>query len=87
MSDSTESLLVGDTISMSWGKELFCPVKYNNFEIGPFTASTTIRKGETQAVATERVRRYLAVLAKEEFDRKLKGFLARLKKVGAEARS
>ena len=80
------SLSEGDTITLTFGGELYAPVQYNNWTLGPFTMGTTIRKGETEDDAIERLQTALNKHAKAEYERKSVGFLKRLRKTKADAR-
>lgn len=60
----------GETVSMTWGKELFSPTRFHTYEVGPFTEQTTVRPGETVAQARERLRASLEKFAEEERVRK-----------------
>ena len=33
-------------VTVSWGKELFSPVKYESFEVGPFSIEVEIKPGD-----------------------------------------
>ena len=44
-----------EVVEVTWGEELFQPVQYNSFRVGPFKASTIVRKGETVAKAMLRL--------------------------------
>lgn len=75
-----ESLLSpGDQITVTWGAEKYAPIQYNNFDVGPFSTTTTIREGETAEEATDRAKAFLATLAREEFDKKSVGFPSRVR--------
>ena len=47
----------GQRVEVTWGDELFQPVKFNGMRVGPFTASTLVRRGESVAHATVRLHR------------------------------
>lgn len=83
---SAQELNEGDRFTLTWGKEHFGPVQYQSFEVGPFDVSITIRPGETVNEARSRGRAFLARVAREEYETKLEGFLARLKDAAAKAR-
>lgn len=74
-------------LTVTWGKEGFSPIQFHTFEVGPYTASTTIRPGETMGQAAERLRRQLAGLVEAEFPRKLEEYLRRVRLAADGARS
>lgn len=45
----------GQTVEVTIGDKLFQPIQYNGFRVGPFKASTIVRKGETVAKAMLRL--------------------------------
>lgn len=60
------------------GDELFQPVQYNGMRVGPFKATTTVKKGETVAEATLRLHRELASAAQKIYEEKLAAYLENL---------
>ena len=68
--DIDGALSPGDTLTVTMGAETFSPVQYHPFTVGPFTATTTIRPGETASDASIRVYDLLSVLFRHEFDMK-----------------
>jgi hypothetical protein len=58
----------GEAISLTLGPEVYSPVKYNTFTIGPFSATVVIQPGETTADAVTRCYRVLAELNEVEFN-------------------
>ncbi len=59
-----DKLFPGDEVTFTAGRELYAPVKYNNFEVGPVTVKTCVGPGETAAEAYARA----AVAAKTMFE-------------------
>lgn len=57
----------GESVSITIGAEMYSPVKYHNFEIGPFSATVIVRPGETGADAVQRCYRILLELNEAEF--------------------
>jgi hypothetical protein len=45
----------GESFEVNWGEELFCPVQYNSFRVGPFKVVGRTRPGESIAQAIARV--------------------------------
>jgi hypothetical protein len=70
-----------ETISVTWGEELFTPVSYCSFRVGPFSASTTLRAGESREQAGDRLMRELEKIAAKERDNKIRVFKDALDKV------
>lgn len=58
----------GDTIGITLGAELYSPVKYNTFTVGPFSATVVVRPNETGADAAMRCYRVLLELNEAEFN-------------------
>lgn len=58
----------GDSIGITLGAELYSPVKYNTFTVGPFSATVVVRPGETGADAAMRCYRVLLELNEAEFN-------------------
>lgn len=44
-----------ETVTVTWGKELYAPKQFHNFDVGPFSATVALRSGETHAQAMMRV--------------------------------
>lgn len=57
----------GDTIGITLGAELYSPIKYNTFTVGPFSATVVVRPEETGADAAMRCYRVLLELNEAEF--------------------
>lgn len=76
----------GTVVTFTLGAEKFSPVQYQTFDVGPFSASTTLRSGETIKGAYERVMGELRAVFKAEFEVRLREHLERVKAAGASAR-
>jgi hypothetical protein len=74
--------LLGERVTVVYGRELFSPKQFNTFEIGPFTYEVTVRTGETLESAMARGYEELRKFAAIEFKRKATDFLERLKNLG-----
>lgn len=70
----------GTQVSATFGKEVVQPLPYHSIEVGPFTASTEVRQGESITQALERLNGELAVFASAERTRKLVAFMEMVKK-------
>ena len=77
------ALEVGDALSVTLGPETFTPVKYNTFTVGPITAKTNVRDGETGEQAWQRLHRFCDELFEVEFQITSKRYVDRLKELGA----
>ena len=69
----------GEPIDVTWGREHVQPVQYNGMDIGPFSMTTKIRKGETPVSAAARAMLQLDAIAQNEFKTKLPAFLQRIR--------
>lgn len=45
---------VGEEVTVTYGEQVFSPVQYNSFRVGPMTTTTRVRPGETRADAARR---------------------------------
>jgi hypothetical protein len=75
---------VGSIVEATWGEELFQPLQFNTFRVGPFKASTVVRDGETIANAMIRLHRELDSAAAQIRTHKIDGYLRALVDVGEE---
>ena len=53
----------GQSVEVTWGEELFQPVQFNAFRVGPFKATTVVRAGESVGEALLRLHREIAATA------------------------
>ncbi len=58
----------GDQLTITLGQELYSPVKYFTFTVGPFAATVTVRPDESGADAAMRCYRVLLELNESEFN-------------------
>ncbi len=70
-----------ESITVVWGEEVFSPVQYNSFRVGPFTYTVTQRFGESLEKAVKRANDFLEKHADKMFVAKRNAYLARLKTV------
>lgn len=75
----------GRVVEVTWGEELFQPVRFNSLRVGPFTASTLVRKGESVAAATLRLHREIAKAAQVVFEEQSRAYLRNLAGLTAQA--
>ena len=57
----------GESVSITLGAEMYSPVQYRNFSVGPFSGTVVVRPGETGADAAMRLYRVLLELNEAEF--------------------
>lgn len=77
---------VPEFVEVTWGEEIYQPVQYNNFRVGPFKATTIVREGETISEATARVHSELQKHAEQVALEKGRAYLANLKKLSDEVK-
>lgn len=65
----------GETVSYTWGEELFSPKQFFTCRVGPFTDTTKVRAGETRNDARLRLREEMSAFAEAERKRKFTTFL------------
>lgn len=70
-----------ETITVTWGEELFTPVQFCSFRVGPYSAMTTLRVGESREQAGDRLMRELEKIASKERDIKIRVYREGLEKV------
>lgn len=73
------STVLPETVTVTWGKELCSPKQFHTYEVGPYSATTTVREGETLVQAAARLMKDLDAIAAPERLRKRDAFLAALK--------
>lgn len=64
----------GDTVTFTWGKELYSPKGFHTVEIGPFVASTALRPGETRLQAYDRIAKETTAFAEANRKSKLDSY-------------
>lgn len=69
----------GTSIDVTWGKEHTQPVQYQGLDIGPFSMTVVVHKGETPLRAKRRAMQHLNLMAEEEYQLKLPKFIERCK--------
>lgn len=62
-------------VEVTWGQELFSPVKYTTVTVGPFSAKGEVLQGETIDQAYERLYARVRAFAERERERKLASFV------------
>lgn len=75
----------GDAITVTAGRELFAPIRYHSFEVGPFALQTHVRAGESRHDAIKRAQATVDELFAQDFERKLQEHLERIKAAGRAA--
>jgi len=82
-----EVYAAGDVLTVTWGKETFRPLQYHVLDLGPFSATTRVRPGETMQSAAERAFAELEAIATAEFERKIRAFTGRARMLDEMMRS
>lgn len=75
----------GDSFTITHGKEVFSPIRFHVYEVGPVSVTCTLRKGEGLDEAYARARRFLEIAFHAEFELKQRDYFARLAVSGPEA--
>jgi hypothetical protein len=75
----------GERVEATWGEEYFQPAKFTGVKVGPFKASTIVRRGETVAEALVRLHREMEKAAQEIFDVKSAIYLHNLAGIASAA--
>ena len=76
----------GDEISVTVGREVFTPVKFQTFDVGPCSATVRLRKGESVRDAMLRASNVARSLFRAEYEEKVSGFLVRVREASETAR-
>jgi len=76
----------GDPITVTWGREVYSPIRYHSFEVGPFAMSSTLSGNETVGHAVERLHGALEAAARVEYRKKLTAYLLRVKEAAKTTR-
>jgi len=69
--DHVATLDPGDEVSVTIGRELYSPIRYQTFEVGPYTVVTKVRPGETAREAFARARAVAQEAWDQEFEEKV----------------
>ena len=71
------------SVSYTWGEEKITPIKgsFSTCSVGPFSATGSVRHGETIPQACQRIAKEVSQAAEEERDRKLQSFMRKLVQV------
>lgn len=75
------------TIRVCWGEEVLQPVQYNGVRVGPLEVLVEVQPGEDPSEVYERTWAWLDALGREQYERKMTGFLGRLKDASQKARA
>jgi hypothetical protein len=76
-----DNLDEGDSLTVTYGEEVFAPVQYNNMRLGPFSVTITVRSGETATRAFKRAHDLLETMADRAFEAKIQGFRDKMKRL------
>lgn len=72
-----------ETVSVTWAREKFSPVSYNDFDIGPFEATGSVRAGESIGEAMARIYAELVIFAEAARAAKALSYRATLEAMGS----
>jgi len=67
-------------VEVTWGPEKYSPEKFFFKDIGPFTIRGRVQDGEAAKDAIKRLYAEASAIAKEDFEKELKDFRARILK-------
>lgn len=67
-----------EVLTVVSGRELFAPVKFFTFEVGPITIETTVRENEAYEDAIERCNKLLESGMQAQFTEKMANFFSRM---------
>lgn len=73
------------TLSVTWGEEVYQPVQFHTFRVGPITASAKVAEGQSIAGVYRQLWAELDRLGRAQFEEKLAGALERIKRAGKAA--
>lgn len=86
VSFAVSPLDVGETVTATWGEELYTPQQFFAFRVGPFMRSTKIREGETAVDAKRRIEAELEEMARIERTKKMSIFLDTMQQLFGEVK-
>lgn len=72
------------SVTVTWGEEIFQPVSFNTFRVGPFVATATVLAGESVGKTIARLYAELAEIARGVRAAKTTEYLAALKAMDAQ---
>ena len=72
---------MSEKISITWGEEVYQPLKYNGFRLGPYTVEIEVKPDETMQQAFDRGWKFLEDQALVMFTAKKLGFHGRVMSV------
>jgi hypothetical protein len=70
---------VKNSIEVTWGPELYAPLRFHTMTIGPYRMTVTPEDGETDEQAFARGFKFLEAMARKAFATELDAFLKRCK--------
>ncbi len=70
------------TIKVTWGEENFHPVAYNGFKVGGIELVVDVPPNQTIEECYEQTYARLDAIVAKQFERKLEGFIERLRTAG-----
>lgn len=74
---STLIQAIQERLTVSSGREVYAPIPYHSFEVGPITMETALQDGESPADGAARCHTILAEAMQNQFTEKMVGFFER----------
>jgi hypothetical protein len=84
---AADEVAAGEVLEITLGKTTIFPVKFNGFEVGPFTIRGELRPGESYAAGYTRLRSILRDLMSAEIDARQAEYFAILESADRAKRS
>lgn len=76
----------GRHVRVCWGEEIYSPVSYNSFHVGPFEEDVHVPEGESVTLAVDRAQARMARHAQKQFDLEAPQYMANLARLTVLAR-
>lgn len=73
----------GTEMLVTWGAEIYFPVKFNGFHVGPFSMTVVVQDGERPIDAKRRAMAHLNEIANEEIKERLPKFMEQCRRMKA----
>lgn len=72
---------MAETVTVTWGEEVYSPISYNTLKVGPLSYTTTVKDNETPYEAGVRAMAVVQELFAEQFQIKIDEFNTRIKQL------
>lgn len=70
----------GASVTVTYGEEVFSPVQYQSFRVGPFSITRTVRSDETAESVYASIEEELQQMSNRQFELRLRSFKERIEK-------